>query len=74
MKCNAGPSAPDAPAIDAVDRSADPAVAHEIAVLAYQIHVRRGATDGHAVQDWLEAETQLRAQQQTIANRPAYSL
>ena len=31
----------------------------EIAARAYEIYLWRGATDGHALEDWLEAERQL---------------
>jgi hypothetical protein len=31
-----------------------------VRVRAYQIYVQRGYTDGHALEDWLTAETELR--------------
>ena len=31
----------------------------EIAARAYEIYLRRGATEGHALEDWLEAEREL---------------
>ena len=31
----------------------------EIAARAYEIYLWRGATDGHALEDWLEAEREL---------------
>jgi hypothetical protein len=34
----------------------------DIARLAYEIYVGRGATNGHALDDWLEAERQLRGE------------
>lgn len=33
----------------------------EIAARAYEIYLWRGATDGHDVEDWLEAERELTA-------------
>ncbi len=34
---------------------------HEIAQRAYEIFLARGATDGHDVEDWLQAESELRS-------------
>jgi Protein of unknown function (DUF2934) len=35
----------------------------EIARRAYEIFVGRGAADGHDIEDWLQAETELLARQ-----------
>jgi hypothetical protein len=41
---------------------ADVAIAHdEIAQLAYARYVERGYLDGHALEDWIAAESELRA-------------
>lgn len=48
--------------------------AEAIAIRAYRIYVARGPTEGHDLRDWLEAEAQLLAEQQSRGNRPAYSL
>lgn len=29
---------------------------HRVAVVAYQLYERRGGMDGHALEDWLQAE------------------
>ena len=34
----------------------------EIAKKAYALYLSRGASDGHDVQDWLQAESELKAQ------------
>ena len=34
----------------------EPMVEHEIRLRAYEIYENRGKTEGHAVEDWLQAE------------------
>jgi hypothetical protein len=34
----------------------EPMLDHEIRIRAYDLYERRGCTDGHALDDWLEAE------------------
>jgi hypothetical protein len=58
---------PDAPAPPRSDVEA-------IAIRAYRIYLGQGSTEGHAVRDWLEAEAQVRSEQQSMGSRPAYSL
>lgn len=48
--------------------------AEAIAIRAYRIYLGQGSTEGHAVRDWLEAEAQVRSEQQAMGSRPAYSL
>jgi Protein of unknown function (DUF2934) len=38
------------------DRPIEPIFEHEIRLRAYDLFLRRGRGDGHAVDDWLEAE------------------
>ena len=56
------PAAEAAPEVPDTDESAGPAgpAAHEIATEAYTRYLLRGCKDGHAVEDWLEAERSLR--------------
>jgi hypothetical protein len=35
---------------------------HAIRVRAYELYAHRGMAEGHAVQDWLEAEAELRVE------------
>ncbi|HTN94440.1 MAG TPA: DUF2934 domain-containing protein [Gallionella sp.] len=37
-----------------------PAAAKQIAKRAYELYERRGRRDGHAIQDWLRAEREIR--------------
>ncbi len=37
----------------------EPMLEHEIRMRAYDLYERRGCTDGHALEDWLEAEYQV---------------
>ena len=37
-------------------RLTDPMVEHEIRLRAYEIYEKRGKTEGHALEDWLQAE------------------
>lgn len=60
-------AAPDAPA-------SPPGDAEAIASRAYSIYLSQGSKGGHAVRDWLEAEAQLRSEQQSMGSSPAYSL
>ena len=41
-----------------VDTSSSPTEA-EIALRAYEIYLERGASDGHDLEDWLQAEIEL---------------
>jgi hypothetical protein len=50
------------------DRPAGPAE-HEIATEAYTRYLLRGCQDGHAVEDWLEAERSLRARYASAPSR-----
>jgi hypothetical protein len=38
---------------------AEPVVERTIRLRAYELYAKRGTADGHAVHDWLEAETEL---------------
>jgi hypothetical protein len=40
-----------------------------IAERAYELYLSRGAADGAAMDDWLEAERELTQQEETTANR-----
>jgi hypothetical protein len=37
----------------------EPMLEHTIRLRAYELYAQRGMAQGHAVQDWLEAEAQL---------------
>lgn len=41
------------------DRPIEPIFEHEIRLRAYDLFLRRGEGDGHAVDDWLEAECEV---------------
>jgi hypothetical protein len=45
----------------------EPMLEHEIRILAYDIYERRGALDGHALDDWLQAEYEVLRQRGTCA-------
>lgn len=45
----------------------------EIAKRAYELYLARGATPGHALDDWLEAERQLTAKVEGPVPRPIRS-
>ena len=55
------PSGPDQPS------------AEKIAAQAYGLYERRGRQDGHDIDDWLEAEQMLRAQQQPASRETGRS-
>ena len=44
----------------------EPMLEHEIRLHAYDLYERRGAGDGHALDDWLQAEYEVRRQQGAI--------
>ena len=44
----------------------EPMLEHEIRLRAYDLYERRGAGDGHALDDWLQAEYEVRRQQGAI--------
>ena len=44
----------------------EPMVEHEIRIRAYDLYERRGAGDGHALDDWLQAEYEVLRQQGTV--------
>jgi hypothetical protein len=49
-------------AASAVEALSPPALSHEkIAHYAYEIYLARGASEGGAINDWLQAEYELRA-------------
>jgi hypothetical protein len=37
----------------------DPMLEHAIRLRAYELYAQRGTAEGHAVQDWLQAEAEL---------------
>lgn len=37
-------------------KPSEPMLEHEIRLRAYDLYERRGGTDGHALEDWLQAE------------------
>jgi hypothetical protein len=37
----------------------EPMLEHAIRLRAYELYAQRGTAEGHAVQDWLEAEAEL---------------
>jgi hypothetical protein len=41
------------------DRQIEPILEHEIRLRAYYLFLRRGKGDGHAMDDWLEAECEV---------------
>jgi hypothetical protein len=45
----------------------EPMLEHAIRLRAYDIYAQRGMAEGHAVQDWLEAEAELLYGQSTTA-------
>jgi Protein of unknown function (DUF2934) len=40
----------------ATARPIEPMLEHEIRICAYELYERRGAREGHALDDWLQAE------------------
>jgi Protein of unknown function (DUF2934) len=44
----------------------EPMLDHEIRVRAYDLYERRGAGDGHALDDWLQAEYEVLRQRGTV--------
>jgi DUF2934 family protein len=60
------PSRPRAPRARTTAGNGDPSAPHpshiEIAEAAYHRYLNRGGTDGRDVDDWIEAERELRAQ------------
>ena len=45
----------------------EPMLEHAIRLRAYELYAQRGTAEGHAVQDWLEAEAELLYDQSTTA-------
>ena len=45
----------------------EPMLEHEIRIRAYDIYERRGTLDGHALDDWLQAEYEVLRQRGTVA-------
>lgn len=43
----------------------EPMLEHEIRIRAYDLYERRGAGDGHALDDWLQAEYEVLRQRGT---------
>jgi hypothetical protein len=41
------------------EKPSDPMLEHEIRLRAYDIYLQRGCADGHALDDWLQAETEI---------------
>ena len=39
----------------------EPMIEHEIRLRAYEIYENRGKTEGHALEDWLQAEADVQA-------------
>jgi hypothetical protein len=52
-----------APAVAESQISEVPAAEEQIRELAFKLYEQRGRQDGHDVEDWLEAEAIIRAQQ-----------
>ncbi|HZS95685.1 MAG TPA: DUF2934 domain-containing protein [Terriglobales bacterium] len=44
----------------------EPMLEHEIRMRAYDIYERRGSLDGHALDDWLQAEYETLRQRGTV--------
>ena len=44
-----------------------PELEEQIRARAYEIYERRGGTEGHEIDDWLQAETELTGKTKTIA-------
>jgi len=44
----------------------EPMLEHEIRIRAYELFERRGARDGHALDDWLEAEYEVLRQRGVV--------
>jgi hypothetical protein len=44
----------------------EPMLEHEIRIRAYDLYERRGAGDGHALDDWLQAEYEVLRQRGTV--------
>ena len=40
----------------------EPMLEHEICLRAYDLYERRGRADGHALEDWLQAEAEILGQ------------
>ncbi len=53
------------PPAAALEASSD--LLEQIRVIAYQMYEARGRADGHDLEDWLEAETQIRGAGQKLA-------
>jgi hypothetical protein len=45
----------------------EPMLEHAIRLRAYELYAQRGMAEGHAIQDWLEAEDELLYGQSTTA-------
>jgi hypothetical protein len=48
----------------------EPMLEHAIRQRAYELYVKRGRVQGHAVDDWLKAETELRGHSSSDSNTP----
>jgi hypothetical protein len=57
-------------AVEVTSIEVDPIPQEKIAARAYEIWVQRGKLNGTGLQDWLEAEAQLRHELQTQAAEP----
>jgi Protein of unknown function (DUF2934) len=44
----------------------EPMLEHEIRIRAYELYERRGAREGHALDDWLEAEYEVLRQRGVV--------
>jgi hypothetical protein len=40
-------------------RLTEPILEHEMRIRAYELYVQRGKIDGHALEDWLQAEVEV---------------
>lgn len=61
-------SAPVAPVpVIAPQLAHTPELVEKIRVRAYQLYLERGARDGYAEQDWLDAEAEILAAKNTLA-------
>jgi hypothetical protein len=48
----------------------EPMLEHEIRIRAYELYERRGAREGHALDDWLEAECEVLRQRGIVGLAP----
>ena len=61
LKSKPSQAVPSRPAAEAASEISDAAVRREIARLAYQLSEKRGFAPGHETEDWLAAESQVKA-------------